>query len=376
MKVKRFIAENSQEAIFKIKTELGRDAIILHSRKIKRPGIFSFLKKPLIEMVAAVEQEQTDKKPQNNLSNSNNMAYKVSPLETGKIQKLQEQIENIESMLNRFMSKAIKTPEDSLEKNQSEIFEKYYNLLLENDVDESIAGKVMNIVGKQFSFSTENEGAIKKGIKILIKEYLGSPSPVDENTKTNKIIFIGPTGVGKTTTIAKLAAKFSIRAGKSVGLITADTYRIAAVEQLRTYSKILDIPVKIIYEPKEITDAIKNYKDKDMILVDTAGRNHKVQGQLNEVKEIVSYVQEADVFLVISATTAYKDIVDIIQSYEFLNNYKLLFTKLDETTTVGNILNIKALTGKPLSYFTTGQSVPDDIEIASAEKIANIIVGE
>ncbi len=375
VKVKRFIADNSQEAMLKVKMELGKDAVILHSRKIQRPGIFGFLKKPLVEMFVAVDEP--DEKDKHSVVNPVQNNPDVRLFDNNKIDELQAKIGNIENMLNHFIAKAVEDPADLSFQKPPELFEKYYNLLLENDVDEKLTQKMMNIVQRQFSFSLENEKAIQNAIKVLIKEYLGTASTLEENMKKqSKIIFVGPTGVGKTTTLAKLAAKASVGMGKSVGLITADTYRIAAVEQLKTYSEILNIPIKVIYEPKEVVEAIEIYKDKDIILIDTAGRNHKVEEQLQEVKELIGYVEEPDVFLVVSALTAYKDIVSITRSYQFLDRYKLLFTKLDEATTLGNILNMRTLTGKPLSYFTTGQSVPDDIEIADAEKIANIIVGE
>ncbi len=375
VKVKRFIADNSQEAMLKVKMELGKDAVILHSRKIQRPGIFGFLKKPLVEMFVAVDE--LDEKDKHSVVNPVQNNPDVRLFDNDKIDELQAKIGNIENMLNHFIAKTVEDPADLSFQKPPELFEKYYNLLLENDVDEKLTQKMMNIVRRQFSFSPENEKAIQNAIKVLIKEYLGAASTLEENMKKqSKIIFVGPTGVGKTTTLAKLAAKASVGMGKSVGLITADTYRIAAVEQLKTYSEILNIPIKVIYEPKEVIEAIEIYKDKDIILIDTAGRNHKVEEQLQEVKELIGYVEEPDIFLVVSALTAYKDIVSITRSYQFLDRYKLLFTKLDEATTLGNILNMRTLTGKPLSYFTTGQSVPDDIEIADAEKIANIIVGE
>ncbi|QEK12257.1 flagellar biosynthesis protein FlhF [Crassaminicella thermophila] len=371
MKVKRYIANNTQEAMLKVKMELGANAVILHSRKIKRPGITGFFKRPLIEMVAAIE-ENTEKKT--NMQNEKRIIENHS--EANKIEELQYQVGNIQNMLNNFINKMESTDKKN-EFRRSELFEKYYNHLLDNNVEKSVVDKIMNIAKKQMSFSSENEEAINKAIKIIIREYLGDISPINENiVEQKRIVFVGPTGVGKTTTLAKLAAKLSIANNKSVGFITADTYRIAAVEQLRTYSEILGIPIKVIYEPEEIGAAIESYKDKDIILIDTAGRNHRALDQLEEIKKLISYIQNPDVFLVISAATGYKDTKSIIEAYKFMKDYHLLFTKLDETSAIGNILNTKILTGKNLSYVTTGQSVPDDIEVANPEKIADIIVGE
>ncbi|TCO79929.1 flagellar biosynthesis protein FlhF [Marinisporobacter balticus] len=371
MKVKRYIANNTQEAMLKIKTELGVNAVILHSRKIKRSGIIGFFKKPLIEMVAAIEENNEQNRKRINTQSERKNINKQG--ETDKIDELQYQVGNIQNMLNNF----IHNIDEKKEPKKPALFEKYYSQLLENNIEKNIVDKIMNIAKKQMSFSNENEEAINKAIKIIIREYLGASQFVREKDDGQKrIVFVGPTGVGKTTTIAKLAARLAIGEKKSVALITADTYRIAAVEQLRTYSEILDIPIKVIYEPEEIEDAIEGYKDKDIILVDTAGRNHRSLEQLDEIKKLMNYIENPDVFLVISATTGYKDIRSIIDSYQFIEDYSLLFTKLDEANGFGNILNTKILTGKNLSYLTTGQSVPDDIEIANPEKIANIIVGK
>lgn len=378
MKVKRYIANDAQEAMLKVKAELGANAVILHSRKIKRPGLLSFLKKPLIEMVAAVEENEKEKRYniKNEKSEKNEKKHVNKPEESYKIDELKQQVGNIESLLNSFIDKMDESKELE-EPKRSALFDRYYNHLVESNIEKSIVEKIMNIARKQVSFSGENEEVIAKAIKIIIREYLATPNIINEDSKEQKrIVLVGPTGVGKTTTLAKLAAKFAIGKNKSVGLITADTYRIAAVEQLRTYSEILDVPIKVIYESEEIQEAIEAFKDKDIILIDTAGRNHRSIEQLEEVKELISYINNPDIFLVISATTGYKDIISIIKSYDFIKDYHLLFTKLDEASGLGNILNAKILTNKKLSYVTTGQSVPDDIENANSEKIANIIVGE
>ncbi|WZL74861.1 flagellar biosynthesis protein FlhF [Clostridiaceae bacterium 35-E11] len=374
MKVKRYIASDTQEAMLKVKAELGTNAVILHSRKIKRPGIMGIFRKPLIEMVAAIDESNEKQENKTNMIADRKNTNTQDELNT--IEVLQSQVENIQDLLSNFIHK-VEQVDNHVKEKEPLLFSKYYDLLLSNNVEKSIVDKIMKIAHKQVSFSSENEEVIKKALKIIIKEYLGTPKPIIEKDKDQKrIVFVGPTGVGKTTTLAKLAAKMSILGNKSVGLITADTYRIAAVEQLRTYGEILDIPVKVIYEPQEIQEAIEQYYDKDIIFIDTAGRNHRLENQLEDVNKIISYVENPEVFLVISATTGYTDITNIIQAYDFIKRYKLLFTKLDESNAIGNILNTKLLTKKELSYFTTGQSVPDDIEIANPEKIANIIVGE
>ena len=161
-------------------------------------------------------------------------------------------------------------------------------------------------------------------------------------------------------------------------MLTADTYRIAATEQLHTYANILNVPFKVIYTPQEIQNAVEEYKEYDLILVDTAGHSHQNEEQLSDIKKFLDSIDDSEqkeVFLVLSATTKYKDLKKIVDSYKGLEGYKLIFTKLDETTCFGNILNIKIYTDADLSYLTCGQNVPDDIEKLDAQRIVKQLLG-
>jgi flagellar biosynthesis protein FlhF len=253
--------------------------------------------------------------------------------------------------------------------------DKYIEFLTGLDIQESIAKKIIEIVQRQINIHEKNHDTILNAMKVIAREYLGEIKTIDTDllNKPNVYIFLGPTGVGKTTTLAKIAARLSLIDNKKIGLITADTYRIAAVEQLKTYSEILGIPLEVIYEASELHDAIDKFKDKDYILIDTAGRSHKSKELKSDYDDLVKYLDDYKIFLVMSMTTSFKDMKSIIDSYNFLKEYRLLFTKLDESSNFGNILNLKVLTGKPLSYFTIGQSVPDDIEVADKERIIQYI---
>jgi len=188
-------------------------------------------------------------------------------------------------------------------------------------------------------------------------------------------IFIGPTGVGKTTTLAKIAAEYSLNSNKNVALITADTYRIAAVDQLKTYAEIMGMPLSVIYSPGEVKDILEKYNDKDLVLIDTAGRSSKNKVQFDELDELLKMSGADEVYLLISATTSIRNSMEILKSYSFLKDYKLIFTKIDETSAMGTILNVSFITGKKLSYITNGQSVPDDIEVASIDSIVKNLLG-
>ena len=196
--------------------------------------------------------------------------------------------------------------------------------------------------------------------------------------KPKVVFFIGPTGVGKTTTIAKIASKFKVEQEKKVALLTADTYRIAAAEQLRTYANILDTPLAIVYSPEDIGKEIARFEDYDLVLVDTAGFSHKNDAQREDMKRLLQSLPEQyerQVYLVLSSTTKYKDLLEITDIYQEFCCFHLIFTKLDETGAYGNILNIKLHTGAALSYVTTGQNVPDDIEVVDTQKLVKQLLG-
>ncbi|HAE91102.1 MAG TPA: flagellar biosynthesis protein FlhF, partial [Tissierella sp.] len=186
----------------------------------------------------------------------------------------------------------------------------------------------------------------------------------------------GPTGVGKTTTLAKIAANFVLKNKYDIGLITSDTYRIAAVEQLKTYSDILQLPLKIAYNKKEMIDAIDYFSSKDIILVDTAGRNHNDIEQLQQLKDILYTTKSKEIYLLVNANIGCRALKTLIEKYAFLEDYRIIITKVDEAESYGNILNIKYITNKQLSYFTIGQNVPDDIETINVENIAEKLIEE
>ena len=206
-------------------------------------------------------------------------------------------------------------------------------------------------------------------------------SGVYHTISTERQIFVqAPTGVGKTTTIAKIASSFKLEHEAKVAFITADTYRIAAVEQLNTYASIIDCPVSVVYSVEDMDKSLTDYKDYDLILIDTAGRSHKADDQMDELKSFIEQVvQRKDEFdfesyLTLSVTTKYKDLKSIADKYDDVD-WSIIFTKLDETCSLGNILNLRMLTDRPLAYTTSGQNVPNDIEVINEQWIAKQLLG-
>lgn len=391
MDVKRYIAPNMQEAMIKIKNELGRDAIILHTRKIKQKGIRGWFKKPLVEVVAALQEApkvvepvvapQVKIEPEVKVIKPEPRVSIQETTHNPQIENLKSEMDEIKQMLKSYLEKPhehVDTDESShVEQTSPDADEAVRSFLKSFEIQEGIIDKILMIVKRQISITSENEQMVISAVRQAIKEYLGEPFTIDHfNGNQRVFLFVGPTGVGKTTTLAKLAAKLSLIDNKKVGLITADTYRIAAVDQLKTYSEILGIPLSVVYEASELPDVMYKYKEKDVILLDTAGRSHKSDELSRDLQDLMNNLENPEIFLVISLTTGYKDIVSILDAYNFVDEYKIIFTKLDEASSYGNILNVKVESGKALSYLTTGQSVPDDIEIAESEKIVNYIVGE
>ncbi len=360
MRVKRYVAETLQDAMIKVKIDMGKDAVILHTRKFKEGGFFGLFGKWMFEVTAAVED---------------NIPAPAKYNATQDESELYDEIQEMKSMLNEMINQ-IEVTQDI--RRFPKILQKYYQILINNDLDEKLTKKILKDVLEHFGKEEiTNHEAVKSLLEQQIIKFLKRPRPISfqrVSLSQQSIVLVGPTGVGKTTTIAKLAANFSIVDKKKVALITADTYRVAAVEQLKTYGEIIGIPVEVVYTPSEIQEALARHTDKDLILIDTAGRSHKNTEQMNELKSFLEAAGPSDIFFVLSATTRCKDLMDIVNSYADIPISRLVFTKLDETSNFGAILNVVFKTQKSLSYITFGQNVPDDIEIADPVKIAKMIM--
>jgi flagellar biosynthesis protein FlhF len=386
--------------------DLGSEAVILNTRKVRKKGLLSMFAKPMFEVLAAIdndfdskkgrEQPGQEERHQQKLQKQHCTVFGNYPNEQDKeininshkkeekINELENKISNMESTLNKIYQQMhnaspkiiTATQEEKQQKLYSKVLQQFYDNLIKNEVDVDIAKKIADTVNEKIGDSSGiNETASL--MYNIISGILGKPETITlrDDKKPNRIIFVGPTGVGKTTTLAKIAAYYSLNMKKSVGLITADTYRIAAVEQLRTYADILGMPVNVIYSPGEIKEAIELYSDKDVVLIDTAGRSHRNQFQFEELKSLIVASEADEIYLVLSTTTSVRNCKEILASYSFLKDYKLIFTKVDETPINGIILNAKYQTNKKLSYFTTGQCVPDDIEVVDTDRITKNLLG-
>jgi flagellar biosynthesis protein FlhF len=253
-----------------------------------------------------------------------------------------------------------------------------YRTLLQNEVNELYANQIVDEVERFIRPGNSVDTILANVYQKLILRFGRSNTIEVDKGRPRVLFFIGPTGVGKTTTIAKIASKYKVESNYKVAFITADTYRIAATEQLRVYADILEAPMAIAYSPEDMNHAIEKVADYDLVFVDTAGFSHKNESQREDMKRLIKGLSpdyEKEVYLVLSATTKYQDLLEIVDIYREICDYKLIFTKLDETTAYGNILNIKLYSGADLSYITNGQNVPADLEVFNTQKIVKQLLG-
>lgn len=389
MIIKKYQAATESEAAAKAKEDLGADAVIMNVKQVKHKGIQRLFKKDYVEVTAAVDEAETrearkskketgkypeSREKQEEVKAEISMEKAPEEKETPVTAAIEERLENLAQMLERQMQEAPAEEKETQEQN-SKLVKLIFEQLINNEVTEENAREIMREIDAKDKLQLDD---LLSSIyqKIVLK--LGQMKTVELSAKKPKVVFfIGPTGVGKTTTIAKLASKFKIEKKAKIAIITADTYRVAAVEQIRTYANILSVPIEVVYHAKELKPLYDKYQEYDLILVDTAGRSHKNEEQREDIQKLLATAEDYphEIYLVVSATTKYKDLTRITQTYSDISDYRLLFTKIDETDALGNILNIRMLTQKPLSYTTFGQNVPEDISVTDAQGIAKQLLG-
>jgi len=309
--------------------------------------------------------------------------------EESKADELGEKLDNLQNLLEKQLSQQdAKTPseegktdgEEKQEENKERVnfLRLLYNKMIDNEINEKYANEIIDEIDKNCKSDVTMDFMLSEIYQRMILK-LGKPYIMDEDGKAPRVIFfVGPTGVGKTTTIAKIASSFRVEHKKKVALLTADTYRIAAAEQLRTYANILEVPFRVVYTAGEIVRAVEDFRGYDYILVDTTGHSPNNESQCESMSDLINSVEttaEKEVFLVLSASTKYRDLMKIADTYKEIADYKLIFTKLDETSTLGNIYNLKIYTGATLSYVTCGQNVPDDIEYFNPQATVKQLLG-
>ncbi|MEX2462222.1 MAG: flagellar biosynthesis protein FlhF [Paenibacillaceae bacterium] len=421
MRVKKYIVDSMPDALQKIRSDLGKDAVILNTKEIRIGGFLGLFAKKKIEVIAATDtqaQVSTVKtkplvKPEVKASHLPASAASIlnqissvavldeplpyvpdvimnhlPPIAADKdihrdfAREVPKEITNEDTVLSEIrlmkemMSKlASRTQHSVVERHP--ILTALEEQLLAQEVDPFIVQQTLERVEEELL--TSGEELKQVNAFAIAKEYLlhliktNASKHIAPDTKV--VHFVGPTGVGKTTTIAKIAAEQVLKHHRKVGFITSDTYRIAAVEQLKTYATILNVPLEVVFSPQDLNKAFLQLKDCDVIFMDTAGRNFRNEMYVSELHSLMINKGKSETFLVLSLTTKYKDMKVITDNFSKFNLDKVLFTKMDETDSYGSIVNLLNDFPLKLSYVTNGQNVPDDITIADEDAIIGLIMG-
>lgn len=405
MRIKKFEADTLQEALSRVKKDFGSEAVILHTKKFKTGGIFGIFGRERTEVTAGVDinvdrpqrkEQPAAQIPQLSRQEPNRILSRQPATGQAELEVLNtyRRIEDI-SLKNEMLSRELNEGKISVNtavRGQRETsfsqtmpsaaglkdgLSKLQKTLMDNGVEESIVFRALQHINTQLAETQLNNRAfMEKFIVDYISDMIQVSGPIKTAKGTTKVMaMIGPTGVGKTTTIAKLAARFALMENKRVVMVSADTYRIAADLQLKKYGDIMGIPVEIVLTPQDFLKVINKHIDKDIILFDTAGRSPRNKHHLAELKDFLEVYSPIETHIVLSAVTKYYDALSMINNFGLVPIHRILFTKLDETKNYGLLLNLSINSGGiPVSYLSVGQTVPDDLEPADRNTIARLVV--
>ncbi|HWO77973.1 MAG TPA: flagellar biosynthesis protein FlhF [Bacillus sp. (in: firmicutes)] len=375
MKFKKYIGPSLPEVMKKVRAELGQNAVIINSKTVYKGGVMGLFRKKLIEVVAAIDPAAVEpiKRPSQQSEKPVSEITSAVPYSKGKenhqdISMLLKEIQNLKESMNR-------TPVDY-------VVPEPYKPMMMKLADQGVAPFLLREWAQVLTelYYKENRPDNSDLLKSLLKQtiFAGKDSLLDQEGLLQKkfIALVGPTGVGKTTTLAKLAAKTILKDKKKVAFITTDTYRIAAIEQLKTYANIVGAPVEVCYNLEDFKRAKIRFSNYDTIFIDTAGRNFRNGQYVDDLKDVIDFKEDVQTFLTIALTAKETDIKQIIEQFSGLHIDRFIFTKLDETGQTGMILNLLWDTGIGVGYLTDGQNVPDDLKTAGKDQILSYLLGD
>lgn len=387
MMIRKYVVREMSEAVVQIRRELGKDAVILNTRKVWSKRFGGLLRSRRIEVVAATGDDvpvrvpfsKKEDRDTTHISPESQRPESFQPVKASEEAASTEATKvssDIEQIRPRFESAGRPRSVDQW------IARIHSHLISQQVKDEYVnafmsrAAELQKENGQVEALAPLSFETVRQSLMDAVYETLGvlwNSKPLADSSRI--VAFIGPTGVGKTTTIAKIAALHVLGGVRKVGLITTDTFRIAAVDQLRTYANILSVPLRVVYHPHELQGAIDSLNDCDLILVDTAGRNFMKPKPIEETLDLLVATHFDEVHLVLSLTSKPEDLDSIVSAFHDVPVTQVLLTKLDETRTYGSFLNILLEYGRPVSYVTMGQNVPDDISVASVERLMKLTAG-
>ena len=385
MELRTYRAKSLQDALHAVRRELGPDAAVLHTREVHR-GMFRWLAGRQVEVTASAGVNVPSRFPLAPVSAAVGEEISVGPRDGAALRgadqdnyrakfrdDLKGQIADLHSMVEDLCRR-------SADSERRELPESLFHLftdLIDAEVSEELARELVERVrGTAAGVEQDDAVLLKARMARLIEEEIDCCGPIQITPGQRKVVaLVGPTGVGKTTTIAKLAANFHLRQRQRVGLITVDTYRIAAVDQLRTYADIIDLPMEVVATPREMRAAVNRLADFDLVLMDTAGRSPQDELRIQELKTMLTEARADEVHLVLGSVASAASMKKTAERFAEIGATALVLTKLDEATGLGNLLPLLRCCRLPLSYVTNGQNVPDDIAAADRRKLARVVLG-
>ncbi|MBI3463810.1 MAG: flagellar biosynthesis protein FlhF [Planctomycetes bacterium] len=379
MDVRTYRAPNMQAALALVRRELGPEAAVLHTREVGGSRLLRWIPgMRQIEVTASAEVNVPSRLPPRKETNVPT-AVAQPRRTTAELEEraqfrdeLRGQLSDLQSMVEDLCRKSKTSGHHDLPES---LFQVYMDLI-EAEIAEEQARELIEQVRSEVAPQDLNDSVlVKTRVLRLVEEQVSTSGPISVTPGQRRVVaLVGPTGVGKTTTIAKLAANFRLREKRRVGLITVDTYRIAAVEQLRTYAEIIDLPMHVVSTPREMREALRQLSGLDLVLMDTAGRSPRDEVKIQELRAFLTEAQADEVHLVLSAVASASSLIRTAERFAVAATTHLILTKLDEATAMGSLLPTLRSSGLPLSYVTNGQNVPDDIAAADNRQIARAML--
>lgn len=387
MQIRRYTGPELPEVLDRIGRDLGPNAAIINTRQIHQGGFFGVMRRRVYEVTVAVDNNLR-------LRESGPVAAPGGAgLRSGGALPAAGRIAagGPPPGGNRFMSAGLTARQELSQmkvsaapaslrydagNGLSEELERVHRSLVRNQVEADISRQLLRVFDEQLSLMGEDWSRARPRFERYLAGMIRANPGIQlrEGRKPLVVMFIGPTGVGKTTTIAKVATHFALIEHRRVGIITADTYRLGATDQMRRYGEILGVPVKVVETPEELEPMLPQFSGYDLVLIDTAGRSPRNREQIVQMKQLVESARPDEIHLVMSMTTKYVDVISIISLFGIVPLHKVVLTKCDETRTFGLILNISMKFSMEVAYITTGQQVPDDIEPADATRLAKLVL--
>jgi flagellar biosynthesis protein FlhF len=367
------------EALRQVREELGPDAVVLHTKTIPaQDRLLPGARRQGVEVIAAVDDDpqlqvpgSKSRVPVSNLESGTRRVerseHRRSALESAAIQR---DLEQVKGMLSGLLGRGYLPPD------LPDPLGQIYWSLLAQEIGEGVVRRwVLSLRDELRGRPVPALSSLSSSLaELLARELPGAWIPRVRNGQRRVVVLVGPTGVGKTTTIAKLAAGGRFREGKNVSLITTDTYRIAGAEQLKAYAKLMGLRCSVAPFPADLRRALADDREADLIFIDTVGRSPRRQDQIDELRAYVHDHDGCEVHLVLSATTKRADLLEAVERYRPLDFKSIIATKIDETSALGPILEASLAAAAPISYLTVGQDVPDDIEVAHPLGLARRLV--